>query len=380
MDASPFSLIFIFFIFFSLQLQFSSSATNTCSSSSFSIGNQIRFPFRLNSVSSRCGYPGFNLSIKNDSPIINLPFSGEFTVETIDYTSQTISINDPDNCLPNRFLNFNLSGTPFQPVNSRRFTFFNCSSVPSIASFMKISCLSGFNFSVIVVDDENDDEKLTMADSCKFISTVSVPIRFWRLQYGSLEFIREDLIMKWKNPDCRRCESIGRRCGFNGDSMEIICSSYLTHSQGLSMGAKYGLITGSGIGMVLLIGIVFCTFNKLKLFMGRNHLNNSHISNLEMGQPHIVVVNGLDKPTIESFPKTILGESGRLPKPNDITCPICLSEYQPKETLRTIPECKHYFHADCVDEWLEMNGTCPLCRNSPDAVSTVSLTTLSSAS
>lgn len=74
---------------------------------------------------------------------------------------------------------------------------------------------------------------------------------------------------------------------------------------------------------------------------------------------------GLDGPTIEKYPKTLLGESGRLPKPNDNTCPICLSEYEPKETLRTIPECNHYFHAHCIDEWLKMNATCPLCRNSP---------------
>jgi hypothetical protein len=38
--------------------------------------------------------------------------------------------------------------------------------------------------------------------------------------------------------------------------------------------------------------------------------------------------------------------------------------------LRSIPECNHYFHAACIDEWLKMNGTCPICRNSPEAYST----------
>ncbi|KAL5811412.1 hypothetical protein ACOSQ4_027980 [Xanthoceras sorbifolium] len=61
----------------------------------------------------------------------------------------------------------------------------------------------------------------------------------------------------------------------------------------------------------------------------------------------------------------MLGESRRLPKPDDNTCPICLCEYKPKETLKTIPECLYCFHADCVDEWLRLNASCQACRNSP---------------
>ncbi|KAF5729341.1 putative RING-H2 finger protein ATL69 [Tripterygium wilfordii] len=79
----------------------------------------------------------------------------------------------------------------------------------------------------------------------------------------------------------------------------------------------------------------------------------------------VVVVVGLDRPIIESFPKTILGESRRLPRPNNGPCSICLSEYRAKDTVRCVPECNHCFHADCIDKWLKMNATCPLCRSSP---------------
>ncbi|KAI5329166.1 hypothetical protein L3X38_028563 [Prunus dulcis] len=77
-------------------------------------------------------------------------------------------------------------------------------------------------------------------------------------------------------------------------------------------------------------------------------------------QPSAVIM-GLDDPTIDSYPKTQLGESLELPKPNDNTCSICLGNYQPRETLRTIPECNHYFHANCIDEWLRRNATWPIC-------------------
>ena len=74
---------------------------------------------------------------------------------------------------------------------------------------------------------------------------------------------------------------------------------------------------------------------------------------------------GLDETVIRTYPKSLVGESRRLLSSNYSACPICLSEYRTKDTLRTLPDCFHYFHSDCIDEWLRMNSTCPLCRHSP---------------
>ncbi|MFS7913766.1 putative transcription factor C2H2 family [Helianthus anomalus] len=60
----------------------------------------------------------------------------------------------------------------------------------------------------------------------------------------------------------------------------------------------------------------------------------------------------------------MLGESCRLPN-DDSACAICLSDYKTIELLRTIPECNHHFHVDCIDEWLKLNVSCPVCRNTP---------------
>lgn len=45
----------------------------------------------------------------------------------------------------------------------------------------------------------------------------------------------------------------------------------------------------------------------------------------------------------------------------DATCSICLVEYSDGEKLKRLPGCRHHFHADCVDHWLLINKTCPLC-------------------
>mmetsp|Transcript_947 Transcript_947/g.1159 ORF Transcript_947/g.1159 Transcript_947/m.1159 type:complete len:343 (-) Transcript_947:933-1961(-) len=44
-------------------------------------------------------------------------------------------------------------------------------------------------------------------------------------------------------------------------------------------------------------------------------------------------------------------------------CSICLTGYEPEESIRLLPcDKRHHFHSKCVDEWLRMNRTCPICR------------------
>lgn len=45
----------------------------------------------------------------------------------------------------------------------------------------------------------------------------------------------------------------------------------------------------------------------------------------------------------------------------DADCCICLSAYEDGTELRELP-CGHHFHCSCVDKWLRINATCPLCK------------------
>ena len=66
------------------------------------------------------------------------------------------------------------------------------------------------------------------------------------------------------------------------------------------------------------------------------------------------VINKLPKKT---YTREQLGDST---SPAD-TCSICRSDYATNDELRCLP-CGHDFHVDCVDPWLKINTTCPLCR------------------
>ncbi|KAL8114208.1 E3 ubiquitin-protein ligase At4g11680-like [Apium graveolens] len=45
----------------------------------------------------------------------------------------------------------------------------------------------------------------------------------------------------------------------------------------------------------------------------------------------------------------------------DAECSICLCAYEDGTELRELP-CRHHFHSACIDKWLYINATCPLCK------------------
>ncbi|XP_015869503.2 E3 ubiquitin-protein ligase At1g63170 [Ziziphus jujuba] len=55
-------------------------------------------------------------------------------------------------------------------------------------------------------------------------------------------------------------------------------------------------------------------------------------------------------------------EKERIISGEDAVCCICLAKYADNDELRELP-CFHVFHVECVDKWLKINASCPLCKN-----------------
>ncbi|KAL4614823.1 hypothetical protein ACB092_07G080300 [Castanea dentata] len=75
---------------------------------------------------------------------------------------------------------------------------------------------------------------------------------------------------------------------------------------------------------------------------------------------------GIDEATLRQYPKLLYAEA-KLHQGNSTSscCSICLANYNDTDVLRLLPDCSHIFHLKCVDSWLRLHATCPVCRNSP---------------
>ncbi|CAE6382976.1 unnamed protein product [Rhizoctonia solani] len=47
-------------------------------------------------------------------------------------------------------------------------------------------------------------------------------------------------------------------------------------------------------------------------------------------------------------------------------CPICLDDYAPDDIVTVVKRCSHWFHRECVQQWLSNSRTCPVCRGQAD--------------
>ncbi|XP_023740450.1 E3 ubiquitin-protein ligase ATL42 [Lactuca sativa] len=153
----------------------------------------------------------------------------------------------------------------------------------------------------------------------------------------------------------------------------IIISSHPTNSQSFSSSPADDLsdspdtATNFQPSLAVVIGVLAIMFALTFMLLvyakcchrpsSLQYLNQENLG--ELPRP-LSRVSGIDKTVIQSLPffrfSTLKGWR------NGLECSICLSKFEDIEILRLLPKCKHAFHIDCVDQWLEQHSGCPLCR------------------
>ncbi|XP_022906180.1 E3 ubiquitin-protein ligase Iruka-like isoform X2 [Onthophagus taurus] len=66
----------------------------------------------------------------------------------------------------------------------------------------------------------------------------------------------------------------------------------------------------------------------------------------------------LSKEVIDALPSVDVTESQVNAK---LQCSVCWEDFQFQEKVRQLP-CQHVYHEPCIRPWLELHGTCPICR------------------
>ncbi|XP_030543079.1 E3 ubiquitin-protein ligase ATL42-like [Rhodamnia argentea] len=71
--------------------------------------------------------------------------------------------------------------------------------------------------------------------------------------------------------------------------------------------------------------------------------------------------SGIDQNVIDSLP--LFRFSSLRGSKEGLECAVCINKFEDSETLRLLPQCKHAFHSNCIDQWLKSHSSCPLCRD-----------------
>lgn len=108
-------------------------------------------------------------------------------------------------------------------------------------------------------------------------------------------------------------------------------------------------------------------FNNNSLLSFNNTLNSlennnfNHILNLIMqNDPNKYGNPPAAKKVIESLPRIKIN-SDNLSEYSDKDCLVCMDSVQ-LENITIKLKCLHYFHEQCIVDWLKVHNTCPVCR------------------
>ncbi|CAI9775571.1 unnamed protein product [Fraxinus pennsylvanica] len=164
---------FIFFTIFSYVFLVTEAHEPNNPSSIISVQDfpGIRYPSRIHG--EHCVRPGFELSFKQNKTFIHFPTYGDLIVKSTNWDTRKVDLIDPKNCVPEVFLNLNLSCTPFSYYYVlKEYKYINCSSQLS-TSFLQVPCLSGSNHHVYVVEPS-----FSPPVSCDSVKTIAIPFSY----------------------------------------------------------------------------------------------------------------------------------------------------------------------------------------------------------
>ncbi|PWA59264.1 zinc finger, RING/FYVE/PHD-type [Artemisia annua] len=129
--------------------------------------------------------------------------------------------------------------------------------------------------------------------------------------------------------------------------------------------------TDTGISYVL--GLAFAIIILLiTLSYASYKCNRSRRSSLvpQDNQQLRTIGTGVNNRVLATIPAFVFSDD-MVPNKSDTNascCSICLVDYKAADVVRLLPECGHLFHRQCIDPWLKVRPTCPVCRSSPLSV------------
>ncbi|KAL2544936.1 E3 ubiquitin-protein ligase [Forsythia ovata] len=129
--------------------------------------------------------------------------------------------------------------------------------------------------------------------------------------------------------------------------------------------------------VLIVLLIMFCLTFLIVAYAKFCHRPVSYYQSNDEQDPRVLLASrsrfsGIDRSVIESLP--FFRFSSLKGSKEGLECAVCLSRFEETEVLRLLPKCKHAFHMNCIDKWLENHSSCPICRYKFDVGDLSSLT------
>ncbi|XP_073296553.1 RING-H2 finger protein ATL43 [Primulina huaijiensis] len=134
-----------------------------------------------------------------------------------------------------------------------------------------------------------------------------------------------------------------------------------TPQQAISESSGSSRVTPFKPGITIIVGVLTTIFSiTFLLLLYVKHCKRG--TNVSSSRGHLPSRNhsGINRKVIESLP--MFRFSSLRGQKDGLECAVCLNKFEADEVLRLLPKCKHAFHVECVDTWLDAHSTCPLCR------------------
>ncbi|KAL8143681.1 hypothetical protein V2J09_016713, partial [Rumex salicifolius] len=295
--------------------------------------------------------PGFNPACNILTPLHNFPSGQSLAVELVSNSASKIRVSAKTGAfLQEELTHFNSSGTPFY---SKGFTKFSAYVFPStiyvfgvpfdLYTCTKISCLvREDDYSIFYCDARVNSWHVSEHD-CNEIEDVNVAgtwVSAFRFSYTTLGYVNWDILR-----ECKECASKGKdyRCDHHNSTL-IKC---FDKPSPRNRNHARGRLKNTLVAHETNVGATSSSDRLHNTMEGQTYIN-------------FPITSGVELATLDTYPITVIGISGRiLIKMEDKICPICLSNYEPKDIMKSLPECLHGFHSDCIDGWLyEKPPTC----------------------
>lgn len=133
-----------------------------------------------------------------------------------------------------------------------------------------------------------------------------------------------------------------------------------------SVGYGIGVTVAVLVFITSILLIAYCCTKPPQSRVDRSLLPGLRRSLSTLELPAVEMEEGLSEATLMSYPKLLYSKAKLRYKDSTATCcSICLADYKAHDVLRLLPDCEHLFHRKCVDPWLLLHPTCPVCRTSP---------------